>query len=243
MASLQPELITEIAGFPVTNTIVATVAVDLILIAFLFIIAKRIAVAPSGIQSFVEPVITYFYNLTEEISGSRAAKIFPWFASFFIVILVTNLFGLLPGITAIGIFEENHGKMELVPLFRAATSDFNMTFALGTVSVVATHILSINILGIASYLKKFFSLNPVNLFIGLLELVLEVVKIFSLSFRLFGNIIAGEIVLVTVSGIFAFLAPLPFIMLETIVALVQALVFAMLTMVFMAVLSTPHSDH
>jgi F-type H+-transporting ATPase subunit a len=71
---------------------------------------------------------------------------------------------------------------------------------------------------------------------------LEFVKIISLSFRLFGNIFAGEVVLVAVSGIFAFLAPLPFIMLETIVALVQALVFAMLTMVFMAVLSTPHSE-
>lgn len=242
MASLQPELIFDVAGFPVTNTIIATLAVDLILLFFLYRAAKSIRVAPNGIQSFIEPVITYMYDLTEQISGLRAVKIFPWFATFFIVILATNLFGLLPGITAVGIFEENHGEHTLVPFFRAATTDFNMTLALGTVSVVSTHILTINTLGIIGYLKKFISLNPINLFIGLLEFVLEFVKIVSLSFRLFGNIFAGEVVLVAVSGIFAFLAPLPFIMLETIVALVQALVFAMLTMVFMAVLSTPHSE-
>lgn len=242
MASLQPELITQIAGFPVTNTVIATIAVDAILLFFLYKAARSISVSPSGIQSFVEPVFSYMYDLTEQISGSRTAKIFPWFATFFIVILVTNLFGLLPGINAIGIFEEHNGKQTLVPLFRAATTDFNMTLALGTVSVLATHVITINTLGMLGYLKKFLSLNPINLFIGLLEFVLEFVKIVSLSFRLFGNIFAGEVVLVAVSGIFAFLAPLPFIMLETIVALVQALVFAMLTMVFMAVLSTPHSE-
>ena len=242
MASLQPELITVVTGFPVTNTIIATIAVDFILLFFLYKAATSIRVAPNGIQSFIEPVITYMYDLTEQISGTRAAKIFPWFATFFIVILATNLFGLLPGITAIGFFENDHGKTHLVPLFRAATTDFNMTLALGTVSIVATHVLTINTIGIVGYLKKFLSFNPINLLIGLLEFVLEFVKIISLSFRLFGNIFAGEVVLVAVSGIFVFLAPLPFIMLETIVALVQALVFAMLTMVFMAVLSTPHSE-
>lgn len=243
MASLQPELIFNVAGFPVTNTIIATIAVDIILLLFLYVAAKNIRIKPAGgIQSFIEPAISYMYTLTDQISGSRASKIFPWFATFFIVIFVTNLFGLLPGLTAIGIVEHDHGETHLIPLFRAATTDFNMTLALGTISVVATHALTINTLGIIGYLKKFLSLNPVTLFIGLLEFVLEFVKIVSLSFRLFGNIFAGEVVLVTITGLFAFIAPLPFIMLETIIALVQALVFAMLTMVFMAVLSTPHSE-
>lgn len=242
MASLQPELITEVAGFPVTNTVVATIAVDIILLSLLYFAAKNIKVRPTGIQSFIEPPLTAFYGLTEQIAGNRAAKIFPWFATFFIIILVTNLFGLLPGITSVGFFEEHHGEHTLVPLLRAATTDFNMTLALGTVSIVATHLFTINTLGITGYLKKFLSFNPVNLFIGLLEFVLEFVKIVSLSFRLFGNIFAGEVVLVTIGGLFALLAPIPFIMLETIIALVQALVFAMLTMVFMAVLSTPHSE-
>jgi F-type H+-transporting ATPase subunit a len=100
--------------------------------------------------------------------------------------------------------------------------------------------MSIQVTGIKDYLGRYFSLNPLNLYIGVLELIGEVVKVVSLSFRLFGNIFAGEVVLGTVSTIFAFLFPLPFLMLEVIVGLVQALVFGMLTMAFMAVLTTPH---
>jgi F-type H+-transporting ATPase subunit a len=100
--------------------------------------------------------------------------------------------------------------------------------------------MSIQVTGIKDYLGRYFSLNPLNLYIGVLELIGEVTKIVSLSFRLFGNIFAGEVVLGTVSTIFAVMFPLPFLMLEVVVGLVQALVFAMLTMAFMAVLTTPH---
>ena len=100
----------------------------------------------------------------------------------------------------------------------------------------------IKYVGIKDYLKRFFSFNPVFLFVGILELVGEFTKLFSLSFRLFGNIFAGEVVLSTISSLFAFIVPIPFLLLETIVALVQALVFAMLTMAFMSILTTPHSE-
>lgn len=141
--------------------------------------------------------------------------------------------------------EPHSSEKHLVPVLRAATSDFNMTLALGTISIVATHVIAIRYNGLFGYAKKFISKNPINLAIGLLEFALEAVKIFSLSFRLFGNIFAGEIVLITVAGLAAysaFLAPIPFLLLETIVALVQALVFAMLTMVFMSLLATTSSE-
>jgi F-type H+-transporting ATPase subunit a len=115
--------------------------------------------------------------------------------------------------------------------------------ALATVSVIATHILSIKITGIKDYLSRYISFNPVNVYVGLLELVAEVMKILSLSFRLFGNIFAGEVALHTVSALFAFLAPLPFLLLESIVSVVQALVFSILTLVFMSILTTPHHAH
>lgn len=177
-----------------------------------------------------------FYNLTESIGEKNAGKIYPYFMTFFIFILFSNWSGLIPGVGSIGFFEE--GK--LIPLFRGTTSDFNTTLALALVSAVATHQMSIRTIGIKDYLSRYFSLNPVNLFVGILELVGEFTKIFSLSFRLFGNIFAGEVVLMTVAGIFAFLLPIPFLLLEIIVGIVQALVFSMLTMVFMAVLATPH---
>lgn len=246
MTSLQPELIQTFGGFPVTNTIIATLIVDLFVVFLLIKVNRNISLVPQGIQSVFEPIIEYLYDMAESVSGSKVATLFPWFASFFFIILLSNIVGLLPGVGSIGIYEivKEHGESvrEFIPLIRPSTSDFNMTLALGAISVAATHIIAVRYNGIVGYLKKFFSLNPIVLFIGLLELVLELVKVFSLSFRLFGNIFAGEVVLATVSGLFAFLAPIPFLMLESIVAIVQALVFSMLTLVFMSILATTKSE-
>lgn len=244
MASLKPEIIFGNEGLGLTNTVLATLVTDLILVLLVFLIAKNIKKVPGTLQSIVELGLEYFYNLTEQISGKNTQRIFPWFASFFIFIFFSNLIGLLPGFGTIGFFqvEPETGKKALIPLFRAATSDFNVTLALATVSIIATHAIAIQVVGIKTYLSRYFSFHPIYLFVGLLEIVSEASKLFSLSFRLFGNIYAGEIVLATISGLFAFVAPIPFILLEIIVALVQALVFAMLTMVFMSILATPHGE-
>jgi F-type H+-transporting ATPase subunit a len=178
--------------------------------------------------------------MVESIAGSRVVHIFPYFMTFFLFILIANWSGLIPGIGTFGFFHHTEEGKELIPLFRAATSDVNTTFALAIISAIATHMLSIRFTGIKDYLSRFFSINPLNLFIGVLEMISEMTKIVSLSFRLFGNIFAGEVVLLTVTGISAFLFPIPFMMLEIIVGLVQALVFSMLTFVFMAILTTPH---
>ncbi|MCL5970334.1 MAG: F0F1 ATP synthase subunit A [Patescibacteria group bacterium] len=180
--------------------------------------------------------------MAESVAQARAAKIFPYFMSFFIFILLINWSGLIPGVGSIGFFHEAEGKKELIPLLRSATSDLNVTLGLALVSAVATHILSIKTIGVKDYLSRYFSLNPVNLYVGILELIGELTKVISLSFRLFGNIFAGEVVLFTVSGIFAFFFPIPFLLLEIIVGFVQALVFSMLTMAFMAILTTPHHE-
>ncbi|KKQ96424.1 MAG: ATP synthase F0 subunit A [Candidatus Levybacteria bacterium RIFCSPHIGHO2_02_FULL_39_36] len=240
--SIAPEVIFNINGLKVTNSILATLLVDFVLISIIYKIRADLSPVPGKLQTIVESVISYFYSLTEQISGKFVDVIFPWFASFFIFIFASNIIGLLPGFGTIGFFQEEHGKEVFIPILRAVTSDFNATFALAIISLVATHILSIKYNGIFSYLKRFFSLNPIFLFVGILELVSEVTKVISLSFRLFGNIYAGEVVLHTISSLFAFVAPIPFLLLESIVALVQALVFSMLTMVFMTILITPHSE-
>ncbi len=102
MASLGPELIVEIGGFPVTNTLITTFLVDAVIIALVFAVYKRVNLVPSGLQSVFEPVIAYFYDLTEQISGSKAKTIFPWFASFFFFIMFANMIGLMPGFGIIG---------------------------------------------------------------------------------------------------------------------------------------------
>lgn len=236
MVSFSAEPIFHFGFFTVTNAFLGTILVDLILIAVIYFLNKKMSDIPNFLQNIIEMIIGDFYNLTESVAGENAPKIFPFFATFFIFILLANWSGLIPGITSVG-FYENH---KLIPILRSATTDFNVTFGLALVSAVSTHVLSIKTVGIKDYLSRYFSLNPIYLFVGFLELVSEITKVISLSFRLFGNIFAGEIVLGTIATIFAFLFPLPFLMLEVIVGLVQALVFAMLTMAFMAILTTPH---
>lgn len=240
MHSFSPETIFYIGAFPVTNTIINTLMVDAVIIGAVIYLSKKISLVPTNMfHVMIEYVVEGFYGLTESISHHQAAKIFPYFMSFFLFILLVNWSGLIPGVGTIGIKE---GDGLLIPFIRGGTSDLNMTLGLALVSVVATHILSIKTTGIASYLSRYFSLNPINLFVGILEIASEITKVVSLSFRLFGNVYAGEVVLSTISSIFAFLAPLPFMALEVIVGVVQALVFAMLTMVFMGILTTPHNE-
>lgn len=238
MVSFAAEPVFRLGFFSVTNAFLGTLLVDTLLVGLIVVLNKKISLIPGTLQNILEMIIQTFYELTESVAGKNASKIFPFFMSFFIFILVANWTGLIPGFTSIGFYE--HGK--LVPIFRAATSDFNVTLALALISAFATHALSISVIGIKEYLSRYLSLNPIYLFVGFLEVISEITKVISLSFRLFGNIFAGEIVLATVSTLFAFLFPLPFLMLEVIVGLIQALVFGMLTMAFMAILSTPHHD-
>lgn len=242
MASFAAESIIFVGRFPITNTIIHTLIVDVLFIGGIYYLQKKINLIPGIFQNTFELLTTSFYSLTESVAQARASKIFPYFITFFLFILVANWTGLIPGVGTIGFFQEHEQKITLIPFVRGATSDINVTLALALVSVFATHIMSVKVIGIKNYLGRYVSFNPINLFIGVLEIISEVTKIISLSFRLFGNIFAGEVLLLTVSTIFAFLLPIPFLMLEIIVGLVQALVFSMLTMVFMAILTTSHRE-
>jgi F-type H+-transporting ATPase subunit a len=236
MVSFAAEPIFKLGFFNVTNAFLDTLLVDSLLIGLMVAINKKISLIPGKLQNLVEMAIEALYDITESVAAERAPKIFPYLMSFFLFILLANWSGLIPGISAIGL-KDGHN---IIPFLRPATSDLNTTLALALISLIATHVMSIKVTGIKDYVSRFVSLNPINLYVGILELVGEFTKIVSLSFRLFGNIFAGEIVLGTVSTIFAFIFPLPFLMLEVVVGLVQALVFSMLTMAFMAVLTTPH---
>lgn len=237
-AELAAETIARLGPLPITNTLLHTFLVDGILLAGVFALKRNISLIPGFFQNAIELVVEGLYDLTESVAGRNAATIFPWFMSFFVFILVANWSSLLPGFGTIGFFT----KEGFIPLFRGSASDINFTLGLALISAVATHVLAIRAVGIWEYLSRYFSLNPIFLFVGLLELVGEITKVISLSFRLFGNIFAGEVVISTISKMFAFVLPLPFMGLEIIVGLVQALVFSILTMAFMAILMTPHHE-
>ena len=237
-AELAAETLLRIGPLPLTNTLLHTFLIDGLIIGGVIILTKNIKLIPGMFQNIFEFTIDGLYDLTLSISPKNAKTIFPWFISFFLFLLIANWSSLLPGFGTI--FVKTSSGM--VPLLRGAASDLNLTLSFALIATIATHILAVKTVGIKSHLLRYFSLNPIFMFVGLLEIVSVFTNIISLSFRLFGNIFAGEVVLSTISNIFAFVLPLPFLALEIIVGLVQALVFAILTMAFMAILTTPHNE-
>ncbi len=252
LIAISAETLFNFGPLPVTNTLLVSWLVCLILIIFSFLATRKMVLVPGGLQNFFEAIVEFGYRTTEDIASPRGEAghdkskfIFPLVMTFFLFIIVANWLGLFPGFGTIGIEENQNGKHVFTPLLRSINSDLNMTLSLALVSAVATHYFAIKTLGVKYYLSKWFSLSPIFLFVGLLELVGEFTKVVSLSFRLFGNIFAGEVVLTTVSTLFkwtAFLVPLPFYFLEIIVGFVQAAVFMMLTLVFMVILSEKHGS-
>lgn len=236
MISLAAEPIAHIGNIPITNTLTDTLLVDVLLIATAWYVSKKISVIPSFFQASMEIIIDEFYKLTESVSEKKAMLIFPFMMTFFLFIIVSNFSGLFPIVTAIGFF---HGK-DFTPLFRSASTDLNTTLALALVSLVATHTMSIYTLGLKQYIRRFISYKPLELYTGLLEAVSEVTKIISFSFRLFGNIFVGEVILGLLTTISAFLLPIPLIFYEMFVGTVQAVIFSLLTMAFMALFTSPH---
>jgi F-type H+-transporting ATPase subunit a len=231
---LGPETITHIFGFPLTNSFLLSITASILLIIFAVTAGKKLKEIPDGWMNMFESIIETGWNFTKELAHGKTFSFFPIFASFFLFILLSNWIGLIPGVGSIGFWEHE----TFVPIFRSAGSDLNITMGLALISVAAVHFYAVKYLGVGGYLKKWFSLNPILLFVGLLELVSEVTKMISLSFRLYGNVFAGEVVLSTITGIFAFFAPIPFYLLEVLVGVVQASVFAILTLVFMSILSS-----
>ena len=233
---LQPEILGYFKNFPVTNTLLVSWITMAALITVSILATWKVQLVPSGLQNLFEMIIDFGYTTVSDLAGSQKAKVFfPIVMTFFLFILFSNWLGLLPGFATI--------KFNGEPLLRSMNSDLNMTLGLALLSAFLTHAFAIHYLGWLDYLKKWFTLNPIFFFVGLLEIVSEFTKIVSLSFRLFGNIFAGEVVLSTVSSIFAFVIPLPFYFLEIIVGFVQAAVFMMLTLVFMVILSEKHEVH
>jgi len=241
-ASLVAENIGHIGSFPVTNSILVTWIITLILSISAFFATRSMKEVPTGLQNFYEMIIEAAYGVVEDLAHKKAKVFFPYLMTFFLFIITANWLGLFPGFGTIGLNEIEHGKEVFIPLFRSVNSDLNTTLSLALISLVLTHYYSLRYLGIVGYIKHWFSLNPVILFVGILEIVSEFTKLVSLSLRLFGNIFAGEVVLSTISSMFAFIVPLPFYFLEIIVGFVQAAVFMMLTLVFMVLLSEKHAE-
>lgn len=235
--SLAAEKVFEIGGFDVTNSMVNSVLVSAFLILIGLVSRLVISSRPKGFYNFVEMIVDSILGLMDQVMGSRkdSLRYFPLLATLFLYIVLNNYSGLLPGVGSI--------QYNGVHLFRGGTADLNTTFALAIVAIVAIQYYGMRSLGVFNHLGKYFTIkNPIFTFVGLLEVVSELSRALSLSFRLFGNIFAGEVLLAVMAFLAPILAPLPFYGLELFVGLVQALVFFMLTMVFLKIATEHHSE-
>ncbi len=256
---LYPEPIFNVSNFTVTNSLLNSWLAVILLAVFFISLSKIIKQIPSRLQAVVEIITEGALKIADSVTGDRkkTLRIFPLVFGLFLFILLNNWLGLLPGVGSIGFIEETAGHKIFIPLLRGATADFNTTLALAVMSVFGANIFGVVMVGAWKYFNKFVNLralaeipqkiikeptivmlNPIKFFVGLIEIVGEVAKVASLSFRLFGNIFAGEVLLISIAIIFAFIAPIPFIFLEVIVGIIQALIFAMLTLVYFTVAST-----
>lgn len=237
------EKIFSLFGFGVTNTLLMA----LITMSVLTIVAVRVnrglSLVPSGTQQALEILVEKLLGTMESVFGSsqKAERYFPFIATIFLFVLISNWLGIVPGIGSIGLVEVYDGKEAFVPLFRSTASDLNFTLALALISVIAANVFGILAIGVWKHASKFFSFkSPIDFFVGILEFISEIAKMISFSFRLFGNIFAGEVLLVIMAFLVPVIVPVPFLMLELFVGFVQALVFAMLTMVFISIAVSHH---
>ncbi|OGF18949.1 ATP synthase F0 subunit A [Candidatus Falkowbacteria bacterium RIFCSPLOWO2_12_FULL_45_10] len=261
--TLFAEPIYYLGDFAVTNSLLVSWAVVAIIIVFSLALRLGIKKIPGKIQGAYEMAIEWFLATFDSITGSRAksAQFFPLIFAFFIFILLNNWFGLLPGVGTIGQVVVEDGEEALVPYLRGGTADLNTTLALALIAIIASHLFGIFKVGVWKHFNKFINLkalaeipkkavreptvifvNPIQAFVGLVEIVGELAKIASLSFRLFGNIFAGEVLLGSLAALVAWLVPIPFIFLELIVGVIQALIFSMLTLAFLTI-NTSAEEH
>ncbi len=263
----------EMFGADVLSFITNSVIVGLCVLGIVFYFSKKattnMTLVPHKAQNFFEFVIEFLYGRVEGIVGHKQAKLaFPLLGTLFIYILVSNWFGLIPGVGTLG-FGDATGPFSVSevhdPLLRPPTADLNATLALAVSAFLVWLVLTIKEVGVWGFIVHTFGpkgglkgimgmvVGAVFLFVGVIEIVSIVLRPMTLSVRLYGNIFAGESVLHTLGGLLdkagmpwsfigAVLFPFPFYFMELLVGLLQAIVFTLLCSVYIQ-LSTTHDDH
>ncbi len=309
IVELKAETLIKIGPFPLTNTILTSWIVIILLALLFYAATRKMSIVPRGIQNFVEMVLEAFYNLVVQTVGERhGRRFFPVVCTIFLYVVAANWLGLLPGVATLGRFEpmQNSGEVKeegvvfnetagikvilpgfpswpphepksinldlpasaseqekevaleqatsdlkpdqkagvLVPFFRSVNTDLNGPLALAIISAIFVEYWGISTLGFFRYGSKFlnFKGGPIGFFVGILEFVAEAARLLSFTFRLFGNIFAGEILFLVIIFMLPVLALDLVYGLELFVGLIQAFIFAMLTLVFGIVAVTSHGE-
>jgi F-type H+-transporting ATPase subunit a len=255
------DILFTIGGFPVTNTFLITILTMLVILVLFWLAIRSAKLIPGKWQNLIEWVTELLLNLCEEVAGKEnGRRFFPWVATIFLLVLCVNWWEVIPGVETIGTLDHTGACANaqahavggiflfgstsncITPWLRPPSTDLNFTLALAVASVVVTQFYGFRQLGVFQHITKYLNFRGglLGIAIGLLEFVLEMIRVVSFSFRLFGNLFAGDTLLLVMAFLIPFIAPIPFYFLEVFVGFIQAFVFAMLTLVFMTLAVTPH---
>jgi F-type H+-transporting ATPase subunit a len=262
-ATLYAEPVAHIGTFSVTNALLTSWIAVFIIIIISIILRAKLRQIPRKFQNFFEIIIDGAISLCDQVTGNRAIslKVFPLAFSIFFFVLINNWLGILP-FGGFGLVENSGGESVFIPFIRSGTADINTTLALAILSVIGANLFGIISIGLWKTFNKYVNLRslgqiftkvrkdptilvvaPISFFVGILELIGEFAKIASLSFRLFGNIFAGEVLLLSMSAILAYGLPIPFLFLEIFIGLIQAFIFAVLVIVYFTIAMQDHDEH
>lgn len=240
---LKAEQLGSVFGFPITNSLLMAWLVMIILILGAYFFSRSLKMVPGKLQAGIEWAFEGALDYMTEVLGTRALaeRFFPLIASIFIFIAFINELEFFPGVGSIGLFHH----AEFLPLLRASSSDLNFTLALAIIAFFTIEITGIVTLGFFKYAGKYVNLkSPIGFVVGLIELVSNLGRLISFSFRLFGNIFAGEVMVLVAIFFLPYVLPAPLMGFEMFIGIVQALVFAMLTLFFIKLaIVDPHEAH
>ncbi|OGI67239.1 ATP synthase F0 subunit A [Candidatus Nomurabacteria bacterium RIFCSPHIGHO2_01_FULL_40_10] len=260
--TLFAEPVSHIGNFTITNALLTSWVVVGIIVILSLVLRSRLKEIPGKLQNIFEIIVDGALSLCDQVTNSRALsiKIFPIAISVFFFVLINNWLGLLP-IGGLGILERGEHGLAFIPFLRGGTADLNTTIALAVMAVLGANIFGIFSIGLWKTFNKYVNLKvlggmftkvrrdpsvlivaPITFFVGLIEIISEFAKIASLSFRLFGNVFAGEVLLASMAALVSYIIPIPFLFLEILVGVIQALIFSILLVVYFTISASDHAD-
>ena len=264
---LAAEKVFSIGGFPITNTMMGAWLTILVLGGVCYAATRRMKLVPTGLQNALEAVIEMLLNFVEDVAGKEYGRRFlPVIATIFLFVVANAWLALVPGFSTIGLIHTGEEGEMLLPLMRGANTDVNFPLALALISFVFVEYWGIKAHGFFRYARKFLNIGQlmrgmgqvlrgrirsgfsaistgiIDAFAGFIEAITEIARVMSFTFRLFGNMTAGELLLFVIVFLIPWGAAIPFYGLELFIGLVQALIFAGLTLVFVVIAVSAHDE-
>ncbi len=261
--TLFAEPIFHFENFTITNSLITSWIAVIIIVVLSILLRYALREVPGKLQTIFEMIVEGGLDLCDQVTNNRklSEKVFPIASSVFLFILINNWLGLLPW-GGFGLIEEGEHGLAFVPIFRGGTADLNTTIALAVMAVISANVFGIFSVGLWKTFNKYVNVKvlggiftkirkeptviivaPITFFVGIIEIISEFAKVASLSFRLFGNVFAGEVLLASMAALVAYIVPIPFLFLEILVGVIQALIFSILLVVYFTISATDHDEH